>query len=324
MARDGSRNVRVGIFVSIGTALLIITMYLIGDKQNLFGSTFTVSAKFHNVNGLMVGNNVRFGGINVGTIKSIGIVNDSTINVEMTIEEHVKEFIKKNTLASVGTDGLMGNKLINLNSVNVKSSAIEEGDILESLRPIETDEMLRTLNRTNEEISVIVKNLKLITEKVNSPNTLWSILMDTIIAENVKAAVVNFKITTNKSAIITGDLSAIVKDIKSGKGSVGAFLTDTSFAQKINQTIVNIQVVSDSLAYITGDLKNITTKIKNGDGAIGTILMDTTFVHNLNQSMLNLKNGTQGFDDNMEALKHNFLLRKYFKKQEKEKESKEQ
>lgn len=318
MAKDDSKKTRVGLLVTIGTALLIITMYLIGDKQNIFGSTFNISANFHNVNGLMVGNNVRFNGINVGTIRHIEIINDSTIQVEMTIENKVREYIKKNTLASVGTDGLMGNKLINLNFSKAESEPIEDGDVLESLKPIETDEMLRTLNRTNEEIGVIVKNLRLITQKVNSPNTLWNLLMDTVVAENVKAAIVNFKITSGQSAVITGDLSSIVRDIKSGKGSVGALLTDTSFAHQLSQTIVNINLVSDSLAYITGDLKNITTKVKNGDGAIGTLLMDTTFVHNLNESLLNIKNGTKGFDDNMEALKHNFLLRKYYKKIEEE------
>jgi phospholipid/cholesterol/gamma-HCH transport system substrate-binding protein len=318
MAEDSSKNIRVGLFVIIGGILFIMAMYLIGAKQNLFGNTFKISANFHNVNGLMVGNNVRFGGINVGTIRDIELVNDSTITVVMMIEKNTQKFIKKNTLASVGTDGLMGNKLVNLSAVNENSPMIEEGDVINSLRPIETDEMIRTLNRTNEDVAVIVKNLKLITQKVNSPNTLWSILMDTVIAENVKNAIVNIKVTTNRTAVITGDLSEIVKNVKAGNGTVGALLTDTTIMKKINQTIVNIKLVSDTLAYISGDFSSVSKKIKNGEGAIGTILMDTSFVHNLNRSMLNIKNGSQGLDDNMEALKHSIFLKKYFKKKEKE------
>jgi phospholipid/cholesterol/gamma-HCH transport system substrate-binding protein len=318
MAEDSSKNIRVGLFVIIGGILFIMAMYLIGAKQNLFGNIFKISANFHNVNGLMVGNNVRFGGINVGTIRDIELVNDSTITVVMMIEKNTQKFIKKNTLASVGTDGLMGNKLVNLSAVNENSPMIEEGDVINSLRPIETDEMIRTLNRTNEDVAVIVKNLKLITQKVNSPNTLWSILMDTVIAENVKNAIVNIKVTTNRTAVITGDLSEIVKNVKAGNGTVGALLTDTTIMKKINQTIVNIKLVSDTLAYISGDFSSVSKKIKNGEGAIGTILMDTSFVHNLNRSMLNIKNGSQGLDDNMEALKHSIFLKKYFKKKEKE------
>ncbi len=318
MAEDISKNIRVGLFVTIGGVLFIMAMYLIGAKQNLFGSTFKISANFHNVNGLMVGNNVRFGGINIGTIRDIELVNDSTITVVMMIEKNTQKFIKKNTLASVGTDGLMGNKLVNLSVVNENSAMIEEGDVIKSLHPIETDEIIRTLDRTNEDVAVIVQNLKLITQKVNSPNTLWSILMDTVIAENVKNAIVNIKVTTNRTAIITGDLSEIVKNVKAGKGTVGALLTDTTIMKKINQTIVNIKLISDTLAYISGDFSSVSKRIKNGEGAIGTILMDTSFVHNLNRSMLNIKNGSQGLDDNMQALKHSVFLRQYFKKKEKE------
>jgi phospholipid/cholesterol/gamma-HCH transport system substrate-binding protein len=323
MEKETSKNIRLGLLVTIGTVFLIIAMYLIGDKQNLFGSTSRITATFRNVNGLAIGNNVRFGGINVGTVESIEIANDTTISVVMLIQNEAMQHIKKNALASIGTDGLMGNKLININSAETSAEPIEDGDKIKSMKPIETDEMLRTLNRTNEDIAVIVKNLKLITSKVNSPNSLWSILMDTVIANNLKQAVVNVKLTSSRSAIVVGDLSSIVKDVKAGKGSVGALLTDTTFASDMKQTIVNIRIVSDSLAYLTGDFRKIADKINKGDGAIGTLLTDTTFVHNLNQSMINIKKGSKGFDESMEAAKRSILLRSYFKKKEKkEKESK--
>ncbi len=319
MAKEISRNIRLGLLVVIGLCSLIISLYFIGIKQNLFGSTFDLQAKFYNVNGLMSGNNVRFSGINVGTVESVEIIDDSSVNVVMIIEEKVRSFIKKNSFASVGTDGLMGNKLVNINSSDEKSTPVEDGDILKTVRPIETEEMFRTLNATNDNLKYITTDLKNITKKINSPNTLWSILMDTVVAENVKQAIVNIKLTGSRTAIITGDLSTIIKEVKSGKGTVGALLTDTIFSNKFNQTIVDIKLITDSMALISGDLRNVTQRIKNGEGAIGTILMDTTFVSNLNKSMENIKSGTAGFDENMEALKHNILLRKYFKKKEKEK-----
>ena len=99
MAQETSKNIRVGAFVLIGTALLIFSLYLIGAKQNLFGSTFELKSQFKNVNGLMPGNNVRFTGIDVGTVKSVEIINDSTVNVTMVIEDKVQAFIKKNATA---------------------------------------------------------------------------------------------------------------------------------------------------------------------------------------------------------------------------------
>jgi len=322
MGQETSKNIRVGAFVLAGTVLLIFSLYLIGAKQNLFGSTFELKSQFKNVNGLMPGNNVRFTGIDVGTVKSVEIINDSTVDVTMVIENKVQAFIKKNATAMVGTDGLMGNKLININSSNESAPSLEDGDFLVSKSPLGTDEMMRTLNITNENVKDITIDLKNIVHRLNSPNTLWSILMDTIVAENVKEAIVNIKVTGERTAIITGDLSRIVRHVKEGKGTIGALIADTTFAVKLNQSIINIKLITDSLALVTGDLHYITNKVKKGEGAIGTVLMDTTFVNNLNESMKNVRSGTKNFDEYMEALKHNILLRNYFKKKEKKEKEK--
>jgi phospholipid/cholesterol/gamma-HCH transport system substrate-binding protein len=319
MAKETSKNIRLGLFVVVGTAFLIFALYLIGVKQNLFGSTFRLRAQFHNVNGLMPGNNVRFTGIDVGTVEEVEIINDSTVTVTMVIEDKVQIFIKKNATAIVGTDGLMGNKLVNINPSTEDSPSVEDGDLLKTRNPVGTDDMMRTLNVTNENVRGITEEMKQIVQKLNRPNTLWSILMDTVVAENVKQAIVNIKVTGERTAIITGDLSRIIKDVKSGKGTIGALLTDTAFSTQLHQSIVNIKLISDSLALVTGDLHYITSTVKSGKGTVGTLLMDTTFVTNLNKSMENIKNGTKGFDEDMEALKHNILLRNYFKKKEKEK-----
>lgn len=322
MGKETSKNIRVGLFVLLGTGLLIFALYLIGVKQNLFGATFHLEAQFTNVNGLMPGNNVRFTGIDIGTVESVEIINDSTVKVVMVVENKVQPFIKKNATAIVGTDGLMGNKLVNINSTNVESESVVDGDMLKTIRPIPTDEMMRTLNTTNINLKDITVDIKNIAQRLNSPNSLWSILMDTVVAENVKQAIVNIKITGERTAIITGDLSRIIKDVKSGKGAIGALITDTAFSSNLHQSIVNIKLISDSLALVTGDLHHITSRVKNGEGSIGRLLMDTTFVSNLNKSMENVKSGTKGFDENMEALKHNILLRKYFKKQAKKEKKK--
>ena len=96
MGAENLRYVRLGVFIIAGTALLVTALYLIGNKQNLFGSTFRVSAQFHDVNGLMKGNNVRFGGIDVGTVESVEIITDTSVNVVMVIEDDIQQFIKKN------------------------------------------------------------------------------------------------------------------------------------------------------------------------------------------------------------------------------------
>lgn len=311
---EDSKNTKLGLFVVLGTLLLIAALYFIGTKQNLFGNTFKIVAKFRNVNGLMKGNNVRFAGIDVGTVKSIEIINDTAVDVVMLVEKKIQPYIKKNAVASVGTDGLMGNKLVNINSGSSPSASVVENDVLATVNPIEQDEMMRTLNSTNENVKAISSNLRTITDKINGKNNLWSLLMDTVVAGNLKTSVVNIKLMSNQALSVTGNLKGITDNIKHGKGSIGALITDTSFSSGIHQTIVNLQKVSDTAAIITGDLFFILKRLKQGQGSVGVLLNDTNFVYNLNTSLKSIDKGAGNFNENMEALKYAWPFKKYFRK----------
>lgn len=322
MKEQSSNKVKLGIFVLGATFVLILGLYFIGSKKNFFNTTITVSANFNNVEGLMTGNNVRFNGINVGTVSRVFAISDSVIKVEFTIDKDVTEFITQSATASIGTDGLLGNKLVNIFPGRQTGQRLEDGGIIKTVNPIQMNTALRTLSDTNDNLKEISENIKSISEKFNKNNTLWRLLTDTLLIENLRNTLVHIQLTSRNTAVITGDLSKMVQDVKSGKGTVGALLTDTSIYHKINQTIVNIHLFSDSLAYISGDLRHLAHKLNNNEGALGTILMDTTFVHNLNQSMVNIRKGSKGLDENMEALKHSVFLRGYFKKRKEKKEEK--
>lgn len=317
MREQSINRTKLGAFVLIAITCLILGLYFIGSKKNIFSSKIDVSAIFNNVGGLMPGNNVRFNGINVGTVSKIYAVADTAIQVEFTIDDKLMQFVSANSIATIGTDGLLGNKLIDISPGEKGGLPVKQGDVLKTVNPIQMDMALRTLTKTNDNLKEITDNLKGVSEKFNNNNSLWHLLTDTVLAENVRNAVVRFKITGENTAVVTGDLSKIIQDIKAGKGAVGALLTDTSFSHKLNQTIVNIQAVSDSVAMISGNFKHISDKLKNGEGSIGTLLTDTTFVHDLNMSMANIKEGAGNFNENMEALKHSWPFKKYFRKQKK-------
>ena len=313
-----TNQIKLGIFVLSGITFLILGLYYIGSKRNIFRTTINVSAIFNNVDGLLPGNNVRFNGINVGTVSNVTAVADTSIKVDFTIEKDLTKYISKKAIVSIGTDGLLGNKLVNITCKEYGIS-VEEGDILYSINSVPMEIAVRTLTVTNENLKVISENLKNVTEKLNNSHSLWNLLADSLIAENVKSSIVNLKIVSNQSALITGNLKRITDGIKNGEGSLGALITDTSFSHKLNQTIVSIKIVSDSVALISGDLKSVSEKIKNGEGLFGTILNDTMFVHDLNKSIENIKTGSKNFNENMEALKYSWPFKKYFKRQEKNK-----
>ena len=317
MKEQKVNRVKLGAFVLVATTSLILGLYYIGSKKNIFHSTINVSADFNNVGGILPGNNVRFNGINVGTVFKVYAISDTAIKVEFTVDKDLTKFISRNAIASIGTDGLLGNKLIDISPGEGGVQPLQEGDVLKPMNPIEMDNELRTLTTTNDNLKMITENLKGVSEKFNNSNSLWHLLTDTAVAENVRTAVVHFKLTGLNTAVLTGNLSKIVQDIKAGKGTVGALLTDTLFSKRLNQTIVNIQAISDTMVLISGDFKNVSGKLRNGEGSVGTLLTDTTFVHDLNLSMKDIKAGAAGFNENMEALKHSWPFKKYFRKQKK-------
>ncbi len=314
MKKQPLNTTKLGLFVLVATACLVAGLYYIGSKKNIFNATINVSADFNNIGGLMSGNNVRFNGINVGTVTQVYPISDTAIKVEFTIDVKSTRFINKKAIVSIGTDGLLGNKIINISPGETGALPVQEGDLLKAMNPIRMEEALRTLVITNDNLNAITYSLKGVTEKFNNTHSLWRLLTDTVVAENVRNAVVRIKLTSDHAAVITGDLSKIVQEIKAGKGTVGALLVDTVFSHHLNQTIVNIQALSDSVAIITGNFKNISENLKNGKGSVGTLLTDTTFVHDLNLSIENIKTGSANFNESMEALKHTWPLKRYFKK----------
>lgn len=309
MAKAVVRNIRLGLFVLTGTLLLILGLYMVGAKRNLFGSTFTVSANFHNVDGLMAGNNVRFAGIDIGTVKSVRITSDSVVQAVMIIEQSARPYIKKNSLAGVGTDGLLGNKLINIFPGSDGAGSIEDGDVLQSQPSLEVEDMARTLSVTNDNMKAISSNLRSITDKINSENVFWSILQDSLLAGDIKSAIVNIEVATNSTARVTGNLKHIAEDIRNGKGTLGMLISDTAMPGRINQIIVKLGQVSDTAVMITGDFSRIAKRLEAGEGSAGMLLRDTTIAHNINK-------GTVLLNEDLEAVRYSWPFKKYFRKKD--------
>src|SRR6185436_1913335 len=218
-------KIRLGLFLAGGLILFVLAIFYIGKQKNLFNPVFTISAYFKNVSGLQVGNNIRFSGINVGTVDNIEIVNDSTVKVDMLIQKDVQKFIKKDCSVSIGSEGLIGDKILTISQGNTDHVAINEGQMVHSFEPVETDAIIGRLNTTSE----------------------------------------------------------------------------------------NVEIITDQLA-------EILYKINSGEGALGRLIKDTTMAGDIGKTIENLKKNSKGLNENIEAAKHNFLLKGYFKKKEKEAE----
>jgi phospholipid/cholesterol/gamma-HCH transport system substrate-binding protein len=216
-------KIRLGLFVAGGLALFVFAIFIIGKQKNLFNPVFKLIATFHNVSGLQVGNNIRFTGINVGIVDNITIINDSTVQVDMLIKKDVQRFIKSDCQVAIGSEGLIGDRLLVITHGSIDAPIAKEGQQLASSEPVETDAIMASL-----------------------------------------------EVTAGNAEIISAQLAQIVFNINNGKGT------------------------------------------------IGTLIQDSTIAINLSQTMMHINTSSQSLEENMEALKHNFLLRGYFTKKEKE------
>lgn len=190
LMKTKGNNIKLGALVVFTAAALMIGLYLIGDKKNLFGDTFLVTARFNDVGGLVEGNNVRFGGIDVGTVEQVEIISDTSVLVMMRIDEKYHNYIHPNSLAMLSTEGMMGNRIVSISSDGLGGSPIAEGHMIKSVNSVSMDETTRTLSITNNNLKEITDNVKSMTEKLDS-SALWMVVSDTAIAQNIRNASYN-------------------------------------------------------------------------------------------------------------------------------------
>lgn len=310
MSDSPGRNIRLGTMVLAGLALLITTLYIIGKNENMFGSHFSLRVRFRNINGLMIGNNIRFAGIQAGTVRQIRVLNDTTIELELLLDTKLQPYIHKNALAAVGTEGLIGNKIVNIIPVPERAPVVEPGDLLASQHSVSTDDMLLTLDHTNRNIAEITDGLKVTVSRINSSSALWNLLNDRRIPADVRRSLANLRSATEQAQNMTADLHNITQDIRNGKGSVGRLLVDTAFAVQLDSAVARIRQAGEQLGAASQKAGELASSARD-------LVRDTALQSRLHASMENIRKGTAAFNEDMEALKHNFLFRGYFRRQEK-------
>jgi phospholipid/cholesterol/gamma-HCH transport system substrate-binding protein len=263
MKKESGANWKLGMFVLLSLVLFVFAIYFVGKQKNLFGSTFHLKSQFKTVSGLKVGNNIRFSGINVGTVDEIEIITDSSVMVSLVLKNEVQQFIKTNATASIGSDGLMGDKVLTISPGVGSKGTVKNNDMIASVATIE------------------------MTDVMNS----------------VKASVDN-------ASIITAQLAEFSYKMNNGNGTLTKLITDQEFSNSIKNTLANLQTSSNEFA-------KFTIKMNDGKGALSKMMTDENFGNTLDSTMSNLQSGTKSLSENMEAAKHNILLKGYFNKQKK-------
>lgn len=320
-------SIKLGIFVLTGIILLILSLYVLGKNRSMFGNRFDLKTHFKDVNGLVSGNNVRFSGIDVGSVGEVRILNDTVIEVTMNIDKKMKGFIRQNAIATLGTDGLIGNRVINISPVGGDAPFVKGGELLPSKEDVNTQAMLQTLRRTNDNVAVITEELRNTIHRINTSAQLAELLDDRTISANLKASLVHLHEATEKASVLMTEATSTLALASEGKGTLATLLTDTTMAQEFRQAVQQIKKVEASAERLANDLNQMVASVdrdlNRGQGTVNALMKDSIMATQLRQTIDNVEKGTAAFTENMEAMRHNFLFKRYFKKLEKEKKKAE-
>ena len=309
MTKNTNYTWKLGLFVILSFVLFMITIYFIGSNKNLFGNTFRLKSHFKNVSGLKIGNNVRFSGINVGTVKDIEFISDSAVVVNLIIKEEVQKYIKTDAIASIGSDGLMGDKVLTISPGSTSNKMVSDNSTIRSVKAVELEDLMKGLRKSVDNAEIITQQLSEFSFKINNgKGALNKVLTDEEFAKNIEKMLLNLKLSSDEFLVFTTKMN-------DKNGTFSRLMTNPKYVNSIEKTLDNLEKSSD-------EFEVFTQKLNSDKGILSKLVTNERLATSLDTSLINIEKASKNILEIEEAAKHNFLLRGYFKKKEKALEKK--
>lgn len=316
---DNRKSVIVGLFTLIGIVFFISAIFVLGGQQKRFTKTIMLKAVFDNAGGLKAGNNVFFSGVKIGTIKRISLIEDSHVEIDFNIEEKAKDYIRKNSQVRISSEGFIGNKIIVIQGGSNDVAEVEPGDLLQSVKTTDTEEMMETLQVNNENLVGITNDIKALSQRVAAgEGTIGAVLTDSVMAIQIKSIMASLNQTAVNTAKVSSALNQFTAKLNTEGSLANELLTDTTVYMSLRKSAADLQGITQTAAALTSNLNVASEKLHQSDNPIGALLGDREMADQMKNTLFNLQESTAKLDENMEALQHNFLFRGFFRKQERE------
>jgi phospholipid/cholesterol/gamma-HCH transport system substrate-binding protein len=300
---------KLGMFVLLGLTLFVVTIYFIGKNKNLFADTFHLKSQFKNVSGLKVGNNVRFSGINIGTVKNIEFLSDSAVVVDLIIKEEIQQFIKQDATASIGSDGLMGDKVLTISPGTASNKIVKNNATIKSTTAVELEDLMIGLRKSVDNAEIITMQLSEFSLKINKgKGALNKVLTDEEFANGITKTIANLQTSSNEFVLFT-------QKMNDENGTLSKLMTNPNYANSVEITLKNLEKSSN-------EFEVFTKKLNNDKGILSKLVSNERLAISLDSSLTNIEKGSKSLLEIEEAAKNNFLLRGFFKKKKKAEEKK--
>ncbi len=321
--RSESYKVKVGIFVVLGIIILVGGILMVGTLRKTFVSKIDAYAVLDDVNGLTKGSNVWFSGVKVGTVKHVDFVENSKVKVTFGIEESSQKFIKKDAHVKVSTDGLIGNTIIVLSGGTPAAEVVEDGYQFRVLKEDSQQDMLKTLQENNKNLLAITADFKELVQGIKGgEGSIGKLLTKDDLYQKVNSTLTGLELATVNAKATTAALAQFSKNLNTQGNFANDLLTDKQMYNDIKQTVNTLKETSGALKETSSSAKTLMANLQetthdiatDKNSTVGVLLHDEKTAQNVRGILQNLESGSAKLDENLEALQHNFLLRRYFKK----------
>jgi len=317
-AIQNKRAVIVGIFILVGVAIFMGALITLGKQQKTFTKGILVKAVFDNVNGLQAGNNIWFSGVKVGTVKKLELTKNSRVIVNMNIDKKTKDFIHEDAKAKIGSDGLIGNKIVIIYGGTETVPAVKANDVLRVEAALSTEEMMNSLQQNNKNLLAITSDFKMISRRLASgEGTVGRLLTDDSFMDQLQATAGTLQKASANIQALSSNMVEYTAKLQTKGVLANDLVSDTTIFKSLRSSVAQIQEASDNAKQLTNNLKTVSQKITDSSNTVGVLLHDQGTADNLRATIENLQSGTRKFDEDMEALQHNFLFRGFFRKKAK-------
>jgi len=314
-----TKRMAVGIFITLGILILVAAVFTIGGQHKAFVKSVRVHILFDNVEGLQPGNNVWLSGMKVGTVKSINFYRNSQVAVTLNIEKKAAPHIAGDSRARISTDGLIGNKIVVISGGTDGARAIADNDSLHSEHLPGTQEMMATLQASNANLLEITGNLKTISKRLSDgEGTVGKLISDPAIADRLKTSIDHLRTAAVGSEQLIANLEDFSARLKQPGGLASQLATDTTVFNRIKGAAARLSEAADQAGEFTTSLKKAGEGLNDKNAPVGILLHDADAGADLQRTLKNLRVSSKELSDDLEALQHNFLLRGFFRKKEKE------
>jgi phospholipid/cholesterol/gamma-HCH transport system substrate-binding protein len=314
-----NRAVIVGIFIFLGLVIFTLAVFTIGNQGKTFEKTVAVNVVFEDVSGLQPGNNVWLSGVKIGTVKKMSFRGIAQVEVVMHVDRDAQQHIRKDAKAKISSDGFIGNRIVVIYGGTDAAPNISSGDYLQSEKSVIMDDVVATLQKNNINLLAITANLRDISDNIkNGKGTVGTLINDPAAARSLQATLDHFRAAAFSSQKAIGQVGELIAGFTRPGTLVHELQTDTSVFATMRQALGRLNDASQHISEFADSLRMAGTSLGRTDNPAGVILHDQQVAADLKTITHNLTQSSEKLEEDLTALQHNFLLRSYFKKEEKQ------